>query len=93
MKQMVEHNYSIYIDDNDHSIRKYFLNDEPVEFTSPDKVKVGQMVFYDHHNHNKGIVMATDRHDAYFQLYDVFNIELEKIEEVAEFQVYAIVGE
>lgn len=93
MKEKKEHLYRIDIDDNDHSIRKYFLDDKPVEFIQPDKVKIGQMVYWDHNNHNVGIVMANDRRDAFFQLYDIFNIELEKVEEVAEFQVYAIAGE
>ena len=93
MKEKTEHLYRIDIDDNDHSIRKYFLNDKPVEYVPPEKVKVGQMVYWDHNNHNMGIVMANDRRDAFFQLYDIFNIELEKVEEVAEFQLYAIAGE
>ena len=61
MKEKKEHLYRIDIDDNDHNIRKYFLDDKPVEFIQPDKVKIGQMVYWDHNNHNIGIVMANDR--------------------------------
>ena len=93
MKQYKEHVYTIEIDDNDHSIRKFYLDDQPVEYVDPSKVKIGQMVYWDRNNHNMGIVMANDRRDAFFQLYDIFNIENEKLEEVAEFQLYAIAGE
>jgi hypothetical protein len=90
MKQPVEHNYRIEVDDNDHSIRRYFLNDEPHEYVPPEKVSVGSLVYYDQLNEIAGIVVAKNRRDAFFQLYDVYCIETEKMEEVTEFQVYRI---
>jgi hypothetical protein len=93
MKQYKEHVYTIEVDDNDHSIRKYFLDDQPVEYVDPSKVKVGAMVYWDHNNRHMGIVMANNRRDAFFQLYDIFNVQSEKVEEVTEFQVFAIAGE
>ena len=45
MKQYKEHVYTIEIDDNDHSIRKFYLDDQPVEYVDPSKVKIGQMVY------------------------------------------------
>lgn len=86
-KEFVQHDYKIDIDDNDHSIRKYFLNDKPLEFVDPKEVKVGTMVWFDLYNQTYGIVQEL-RHDKFFPLYDVLCLEDDRVEEVASFRVY-----
>lgn len=93
MRDFKEHLYRIEIDDNDHSVRSFYLDDQPIEYPDPNKVKVGAMVYWDKNNQNRGIVMRNDRRDEYFQLFDIFNVETEQTEEVAEFQLYLIAGE
>lgn len=93
MKQNVDHEYVIDIDDNDENIRKFSLNGEPLEYVDPSKIKKGDMVYWDKFNNNVGIVVANDRRDKYFQLFDVFHMESEKVQEVVEFQIYNVSSE
>ena len=88
-KDFVQHDYQIDIDDNDSSIRKYYLNGQPLEFVDSSLVTVGSMVWFDKYNQKYGIVQGL-RNDKYFRLYDVFDITSGKIEEVVEFRVYRL---
>ena len=90
MKSFTEHEYEIEIDDNDNSIRKFYLNGELIEYPDPSNIKKGDLVYYDRHNQNVGIVIECNRMDRFFRLFDVFDMKLERIEEVTEFQIYNI---
>ena len=88
-KDFLQHDYKIEIDEKDTSIRKYYLNDEPVEFVDPSEVKVGSLVYFDKLNQTHGLVQGI-RKDKYFVLFDVLCMDNDKTEEVAAFRVYKV---
>lgn len=83
----IEHEYSIDIDDKDDTVRKYYLNDEPIEIIDPSLISVGSLIYYDKNNQNYGIVIAV-RKDKYFTLFDTLNMKTNVEHEVAHFRVY-----
>ena len=88
-KDFVQHDYKIEIDEKNTDIRKYYLNDGPVEFVDPAEVKVGSLVFFDKMNQTYGLVQGI-RKDKYFVLFDVLCMDNDKVEEVAAFRVYKV---
>jgi hypothetical protein len=88
-KEFVQHDYKIEIDEHDNNIRKYYLNEEPLDFVPESQVQIGSMVFFDKYNKVCGIVQQR-RKDKYFNLYDVICLDNDQIEEVAEFRVYRV---
>ncbi len=88
-KEFIEHDYVIEIDDENLNKRSYSLNGDKVEFVEPSLVKIGSLVWFDKLNQTSGIVQAI-RNDKYFVLYDVFRLDNEKVQEVAEFRVYRV---
>lgn len=85
----VYHEYSIEIDDNDNSVRSYYLNDKPIEVIDPSLVSVGSLVYFDMYNQECGIVLSI-RRDKYFTLFDVLDMKTNTEKEVAHFRVYRV---
>jgi len=88
-QEFIEHEYSVDIDDNDNNVRKYFLNNEPIETIDPSLVSVGSLVYYDKFNQEHGIVLSV-RKDKHFVLFDVLDMKTNSEREVAHFRVYRV---
>ena len=80
--------YKVFIND-DGSIDRYTLNDEPWEFVDPETVKIGDIIWFDPNGLDRyGIVTNIRQGD--FLYYDVGFADNLNIEEIAMFQVYKV---
>jgi hypothetical protein len=86
--EILDLSYKVFIND-DGSIDRYTLNDEPWEFVDPETVKIGDIIWFDPNGlERNGIVMNIRKAD--FIYYDVSRGSNMNLEEIAMFQVYKV---